>query len=32
MPFHAYELLIVEHNNQPYTAIRPIVKGMGLAW
>lgn len=32
VPFHAHELLIVEHNNQPYTAMRPIVEGMGLAW
>lgn len=32
VPFHAQELLIVEHNNQPYTPMRPIVEGMGLAW
>lgn len=32
VPFHSTELLIVEHNGQPYTPMKPIVEGMGLAW
>lgn len=31
-PFNGAELLIVEYSNQPYTAMRPIVEGMGLDW
>ncbi|ENV36835.1 hypothetical protein F959_01642 [Acinetobacter venetianus RAG-1 = CIP 110063] len=31
-PFNGAELLIVECNNQPYTPMKPIVEGMGLAW
>lgn len=31
-PFNGVELIIVEHNQQPYTPMRPIVEGMGLAW
>ncbi|MEN5181781.1 phage antirepressor N-terminal domain-containing protein [Comamonas testosteroni] len=30
--FHGAELYVVEHNNQPYTPMKPIVEGMGLAW
>lgn len=32
VPFHSAELLIIEHNGQPYTPMKPIVEGMGLAW
>jgi hypothetical protein len=32
VPFHNVELIVVDYNNQPYTAMRPIVEGMGLAW
>lgn len=32
VPFHNSELIVVDYNNQPYTAMRPIVEGMGLAW
>ncbi|KQW88150.1 hypothetical protein ASC84_12280 [Acinetobacter sp. Root1280] len=31
-PFNGVELIIIEHNQQPYTPMRPIVEGMGLAW
>ncbi|EPP0941921.1 phage antirepressor N-terminal domain-containing protein, partial [Acinetobacter baumannii] len=26
------DLVIIEFNNQPFTAMRPIVEGMGLTW
>lgn len=32
VPFHGTELYVVEHNGQPYTPMKPIVDGMGLAW
>lgn len=32
VPFHSAELYLVEHNGQPYTPMKPIVEGMGLAW
>ncbi|MDC4851200.1 phage antirepressor N-terminal domain-containing protein [Acinetobacter baumannii] len=32
VPFHNTELLLVEHNGQPYTAMRPIVENIGLDW
>ena len=32
VPFHGAELYVVEHNGQPYTPMKPIVEGMGLAW
>jgi len=32
VPFHGAELFVIEHNGQPYTPMRPIVEGMGLAW
>ncbi|ESK41081.1 hypothetical protein P256_00066 [Acinetobacter nectaris CIP 110549] len=32
VPFHSAELLIIEYNGQPYTPMKPIVEGMGLAW
>lgn len=32
VPFHGSELFIVEHHDQPYTPMKPIVEGMGLAW
>lgn len=30
--FHNTQLSIVEHNNQPYVPMKPVVEGMGLAW
>lgn len=32
VPFHGAELYVVEHNGQPYTPMKPIVRGMGLDW
>lgn len=32
VPFHGANLVLVEHNGQPYTPMKPIVEGMGLAW
>jgi hypothetical protein len=32
VPFHGAELLIVEHEGQPYTPMKPIVEGMGMDW
>lgn len=32
VPFHNAELYLVEHDGQPYTPMKPIVEGMGLAW
>lgn len=32
LPFHSADLVIIEFNNQPFTAMRPIVEGMGLTW
>lgn len=32
VPFYGSELLIVEHDGQPYIPMRPIVENMGLDW
>lgn len=32
VPFHGQTLFVTEINGQPYTPMRPIVEGMGLAW
>lgn len=32
VPFHGAELYVVEHNGQPYTPMKPVVAGMGMAW
>lgn len=32
VPFHGAELLLIEHEGQPYTPMKPIVDGMGLDW
>lgn len=32
VPFYNANLVLVEHNGQPYTPMKPIVEGMGLAW
>jgi hypothetical protein len=32
VPFHGNNLFIVNHNNEPYTPMKPIVEGMGLDW
>lgn len=32
VPFHSAELYLVEHEGQPYTPMKSIVEGMGLAW
>ena len=30
--FHKSTLYIISHNGEPYTPMKPIVKGMGLNW
>ena len=30
--FQGATLLVVEHNNQPYVPMKPVIEGMGLAW
>ncbi|EFR3656310.1 hypothetical protein H0L72_002840 [Salmonella enterica] len=32
VPFHGDALYIVYHNGEPYTPMKPIVKGMGMDW
>lgn len=32
VPFHGTNLLLVEHQNQPYVPMKMIVEGMGLSW
>lgn len=32
VPFHGTNLLLVEHQNQPYVPMKQIVEGMGLIW
>jgi hypothetical protein len=32
VPFHGTTLALVDHNGEPYAALRPIVEGMGMAW
>jgi hypothetical protein len=32
VPFHGTELYVVDHGGQPFTPMKPIVDGMGLAW
>lgn len=32
VPFHGASLYVVNHNGEPYTPMKPIVEGMGLAW
>ena len=32
VPFYDHELYVVEHNNEPYVPMKPIVEGMGLDW
>lgn len=32
VPFHGTNLSVVEHEGQPYAAMKPIVEGMGLDW
>ena len=32
VPFHGNSLYIVEIDGQPYTPMKPIVEGMGMAW
>ncbi len=32
VPFHGTDLYVVNHNGEPYTPMKPIVEGMGLAW
>ncbi len=31
-PFHGSNLLIVDHNGEPYTPMKSIVEGMGMDW
>lgn len=32
VPFHGHTLFLLDQNNEPYTPMKPIVEGMGLAW
>lgn len=32
VPFHGSALYVVNHNGEPYTPMKPIVEGMGMAW
>ncbi|TGB74144.1 hypothetical protein CRI66_21375 [Escherichia sp. E4694] len=32
VPFHGSALYVVNHNGEPYTPMKPIVKGMGMDW
>ncbi|WP_447775276.1 phage antirepressor N-terminal domain-containing protein [Pseudomonas chlororaphis] len=32
VPFHGTNLFIVEHRDEPFVPMRPIVEGMGMAW
>lgn len=32
VPFHGSKLLIVDRNGEPFTPMKPIIEGMGLAW
>ncbi|MEN6082796.1 phage antirepressor N-terminal domain-containing protein [Chromobacterium piscinae] len=32
VPFRGATLYLMERNNEPYTPMKPIVEGMGLAW
>jgi hypothetical protein len=32
IPFHRQTLVAIEHDGQPYVAMRPIVENLGLAW
>lgn len=32
VPFRGATLFLVEHRNEPYTPMKPIVEGMGLDW
>ncbi|MFJ3114946.1 phage antirepressor N-terminal domain-containing protein [Pseudomonas protegens] len=32
VPFHGTNLFIVEHHDEPFVPMRPIVEGMGMAW
>ncbi|MCD4641085.1 phage antirepressor N-terminal domain-containing protein [Proteus mirabilis] len=32
VPFYDNELYVVEHNNEPYVPMKPIIEGMGLNW
>lgn len=32
VPFYGSSLYVVNHNGEPYTPMKPIVDGMGLAW
>lgn len=32
VPFYGKDLFVVNHNNEPYTPMKPIVEGMGLDW
>lgn len=32
VPFHGANLLLIEHDGQPYTPMKPVVGGIGLDW
>lgn len=32
VPFYGDALYVVDHHGEPYTPMKPIVKGMGMDW
>lgn len=32
IPFHDKPLVLIDHHEQPFVAMRPIVDGMGMDW
>ena len=32
IPFYDKPLVLIDHNERPFVAMRPIVEGMGMDW
>ena len=32
IPFYDKPLVLIDHNERPFVAMRPIVEGMGMKW
>ena len=32
IPFHDKPLVLIDHDEKPFVAMRPIVEGMGMSW
>lgn len=32
VPFHGSTLILIDHNNEPFIPLKPIVEGMGINW